>query len=209
MNIREEVAAAVKETGRSCGTCNMCCKLPPVPEINKPELVWCKHCRPGMAEGCAIYASRPQVCADFACNWLMDLGFGDEWFPQRSKIVIRGTDEGGSATLQFMVDPSVSHRWREEPYYSTIKLAAFNGINLPGKSQYRTCVQVTSTRAYLILPEKDLETHEGQIIVTFNRDGSPWGWDAKLFDTQEQAQRFCAELERAGLAAPGNAEAAA
>ena len=124
-----EIEAAVRATGRTCGSCNMCCKLPPVPEINKPELVWCKHCKPGKAEGCRIYADRPQVCADFACAWLTDTGLGDEWKPDRSKIVIRMTDEGGGITYQYMIDPAYPNRWREEPFYSQIKHVAFAGIN--------------------------------------------------------------------------------
>jgi hypothetical protein len=52
----------------ACGTCNMCCKLPDVPELKKPANQWCAHCEIG--QGCRIYETRPVPCRDFECLWL-------------------------------------------------------------------------------------------------------------------------------------------
>jgi hypothetical protein len=65
---------------RTCGPCNLCCRLPAIdwpeyPELAKPADAWCRHCLPAGA-GCAIHAERPMHCAAFQCLWLM--GFGPE-----------------------------------------------------------------------------------------------------------------------------------
>ena len=56
---------------RECGNCNMCCKLPEIPSINKKSYSWCKDCNIG--EGCNIYNKRPKKCKDFVCLYLLGL----------------------------------------------------------------------------------------------------------------------------------------
>lgn len=62
-------------TGRVCGACDLCCKLPSIdwPEFPdlKPAGVYCRHRVAG--KGCAIHADRPMHCASFQCLWLMGL----------------------------------------------------------------------------------------------------------------------------------------
>jgi hypothetical protein len=100
-----------------------------VPEV-KADHAWCPHCRPGDRQGgCAIYAARPQRCADFHCQWLKDTRFGDVWFPARSKIIIDHRVEGDVAVVCFVVDPVVPGRWREEPWFSDIKTIATAGLD--------------------------------------------------------------------------------
>ena len=52
---------------RSCGDCNMCCKLPEInfKELKKKSFEWCKNCEIGV--GCKIYDTRPKGCKDFYC----------------------------------------------------------------------------------------------------------------------------------------------
>jgi hypothetical protein len=59
-------------TYRQCGECNLCCKLVPVPDMDKLAGERCRHQR---ATGCRIYAQRPQSCALWNCVWL---GGGDQ-----------------------------------------------------------------------------------------------------------------------------------
>ena len=59
---------------RKCGPCNLCCVIPAIPQLNKPADTPCEHLT---KDGCGIYEDRPQVCRDFACNWLA--GVTDEW----------------------------------------------------------------------------------------------------------------------------------
>tara|TARA_R100001163_G_C4927654_1_gene105011 strand:+ start:96 stop:572 length:477 start_codon:yes stop_codon:yes gene_type:complete len=55
----------------SCDDCNMCCKLPEIPSINKKSFSWCTNCEVG--QGCKIYEKRPKKCKDFYCAYA--LGF--------------------------------------------------------------------------------------------------------------------------------------
>lgn len=61
--------------GRTCGECTACCTIKAVPELGKPTQAACTHlCR----AQCAIYASRPASCRDYACFWRQGLIDGDE-----------------------------------------------------------------------------------------------------------------------------------
>ena len=61
-----------RPTSRSCGPCNACCKPFIVPEVEKLDGRWCKHCIIG--KGWNIYANRPYACRAFACIWLNGKG---------------------------------------------------------------------------------------------------------------------------------------
>ena len=53
---------------KECGSCNYCCEVLPIPEIQKPQSVLCKNCTE--TKGCDIYNSRPQSCKNFDCLYL-------------------------------------------------------------------------------------------------------------------------------------------
>ena len=46
----------------------MCCSALEIHDLKKPAGPLCAHGR--ACGGCDIYASRPQVCRDFECEWL-------------------------------------------------------------------------------------------------------------------------------------------
>jgi hypothetical protein len=54
---------------RTCAPCRLCCKIFPVPALDKPGDEWCRHICPA---GCSIHsaASRPPVCRQYTCFWL-------------------------------------------------------------------------------------------------------------------------------------------
>ena len=56
---------------RECGDCNMCCKLPEIPSVNKKSYAWCNNCDVG--NGCKVYESRPQKCKEFVCLYVCGL----------------------------------------------------------------------------------------------------------------------------------------
>ena len=56
---------------RDCKDCNLCCKLPEIPSINKKSYTWCKDCNIGV--GCSIYKNRPKKCKEFFCAWKIGL----------------------------------------------------------------------------------------------------------------------------------------
>ena len=53
---------------RNCENCNLCCKLPEIPSINKKSYSWCKNCKIGV--GCNIYNNKPKKCDEFTCAYL-------------------------------------------------------------------------------------------------------------------------------------------
>ena len=74
--------------GRECGGCTVCCVLLEIqePSIAKPAGVACRHLMEGT--GCAIHATRPDVCRTWMCGWRLIPGLSDEWRPDRSGILI-------------------------------------------------------------------------------------------------------------------------
>ena len=61
--------------GRVCGECTACCTIKSVPELGKPTQAACTHlCQ----SQCAIYASRPASCREYACLWRQGFVEGDE-----------------------------------------------------------------------------------------------------------------------------------
>jgi hypothetical protein len=83
----------------------------------KPRHEWCRHCDIG--EGCKIYDTRPQMCRDFYCGYLLMPNLPEHWKPSRSRIVL--TWESHANRLVVNVDGGRPDAWRKEPYYSQIK----------------------------------------------------------------------------------------
>jgi hypothetical protein len=73
---------------RSCGECNLCCKLLPVPPLNKVAGTPCKWQR--HRKGCAVYGSRnkPLDCKLWNCRWLVNDDADDLSRPDRARYVI-------------------------------------------------------------------------------------------------------------------------
>jgi hypothetical protein len=71
---------------RECGSCQLCCVLLPVEELEKPALKRCQHQKHG--KGCAIYGRHPLSCQVWSCRWLVDDEHGDLARPDRSHFVV-------------------------------------------------------------------------------------------------------------------------
>jgi|SRR6516162_5282561 hypothetical protein len=63
-----------------CGGCNLCCILPSVNEIKKPEYTVCHFC--SVEWGCLKYNTRPKSCRNFSCMWLKSQDRNDRMGPQ-------------------------------------------------------------------------------------------------------------------------------
>ena len=64
---------------RTCGSCNKCCVIAPVPELEKPANTVCAHLQhtsPSLSSWvtCNRYETRPQSCQDFECSWRQGIG---------------------------------------------------------------------------------------------------------------------------------------
>jgi hypothetical protein len=135
-------------SGRSCGTCTLCCKVVEVKALHKASGVWCAHCKPGV--GCAIYSERPGECRDCNCGYLTNPDLGEEWKPSHSKIVV-GT-ELAQNRIAVYVDPQRPDAWKHEPYYSRLKQWAKAAV--PRRGQVLVCV---AGRTYIVFPDRDVD----------------------------------------------------
>jgi hypothetical protein len=69
---------------RECGECQLCCRLLPMKEVNKPAGVRCPFQRHGV--GCNIYPRRPLACRLWNCQWLGGQNTGSR--PDRAHLVV-------------------------------------------------------------------------------------------------------------------------
>lgn len=103
---------------RGCDGCTLCCRVLSAGEpLNKPMGVLCQHCVVGT--GCGIHETRPPVCRDYHCGWLIDASLGPEWRPELAHIIITYDLDG--RRLNAHADPLHPDAWRQEPYYSQLK----------------------------------------------------------------------------------------
>ena len=66
-----------------CGSCQVCCSVLKVTEIDKAPATGCKYqCK----SGCSIYKSRPGSCKTFNCMWLSG-NWPIELRPDKSKFM--------------------------------------------------------------------------------------------------------------------------
>jgi hypothetical protein len=135
-------------SGRKCGHCTLCCKVPPIAQLDKPHDQWCQHCDAG--RGCRIYQERPAVCRGFYCDYLTQPLVGEHWYPARSKMILF-TEPGGNR-LAIYVDSSRPNAWREQPYYREIKHWAANAAR-----DMRQVIVVVGDRSIAILPDEDVD----------------------------------------------------
>jgi Fe-S-cluster containining protein len=55
----------------NCTKCGACCVAPDIAALGKPLGVRCPHLTDDNL--CAVYENRPQICRDYAADWLCDL----------------------------------------------------------------------------------------------------------------------------------------
>jgi hypothetical protein len=146
--------------GRSCGSCTLCCKVFAVPEVESPRSILCKHCVPN--KGCSIHSSRPAICRQFFCNWLLIDTLGPEWQPERSKIVLQSVVVAdGHQGLSVHADPDYPESWRQPPYYTQIKgWAAKAAQHTKQTGPIYFVVAEVDLRKFLILPDRDVDLGE-------------------------------------------------
>lgn len=148
--------------GRSCDGCTLCCKLLNIQSLQKPRLIWCKHCDVGV--GCTIYEQRPGECGDFYCTYRVSPELGDEWKPSICNMVVNF--ESGIRRVNVSVDPEFSDVWRREPYYSQIKAMALHMLRSEGH-----LLVWEGDEPIAILPDRDVRLGRGpdNIIVVRGR----------------------------------------
>lgn len=107
---------AARPPVRGCGSCQLCCRVFPVPEAGKLNTQWCRHLIKGT--GCAIYEDRPSPCREFFCQWTRDEQLGEEWRPDIAGFVL---SDPKPWALLVTNDPDRPQAWRQEPYQARIR----------------------------------------------------------------------------------------
>ncbi len=132
---------------RPCGSCSLCCKVIGIAALDKPAGKWCPHFVRGA--GCGVYGDAPSECRQFQCFWSNETLKGDEWKPDRCKLVV-WTNTPGRIIVD--VDGDYPNAWRREPYFRQIKAWS----NRSTASPVEVLVRVRG-RMTVIFPEVEID----------------------------------------------------
>jgi Fe-S-cluster containining protein len=155
-------------SGRSCGSCGLCCKVMPVQALNKPAGQWCVHAVPG--SGCAVHADRPSACRSFFCAWRLDPNLGPEWKPEASRFVLSA--DPARRALMVTVDPGMPLAWKRAPYYARLKQLS----DMAFRQDQKVLVDLRG-HITVILPDRDVAigaVAPGEDIAVW-REGGTYG----------------------------------
>jgi hypothetical protein len=152
---------------RQCGSCTLCCKLLGIAALEKPRNSWCRHCAPG--KGCGIYETRPEECRAFFCGWITSADLGEEWRPDRAKLLL-AREAGGRIVVH--CDAAAPGAWRRAPYYARIKAWATKRAD--GSRQ--EVVVLTGNRITFLAPEGEFDLGQRgpgeQMLTRYAENGS-------------------------------------
>jgi len=108
----------------------MCCQILVIDELKKDAGVLCANCAAGA--GCQIYATRPQVCRDFECEWLTERSIPATLKPDRVGtlfLICPDTDQ-----YQAVTDPTRPNAWRHPLVFKHLVAMAKEGHVVVAKS---------------------------------------------------------------------------
>ena len=160
---------------RACGTCSLCCKLIGIAALDKPIDQWCPHC--AKSGGCSIYATRPDECRTFNCEWLVNPNVGDAWQPTRAKMVLHHVNDAGMDKVVVHVDPGSPQAWRKEPFYGELRRWARELLERNG-----TVNIYLGKRVIVVLPDRDVDLgafNPGDKI-NFRKRRTATGWECEV-----------------------------
>ena len=157
-------------SNRTCGECNLCCKVERVAALEKPVGVWCRYSRAKV--GCTIHGQHPVECQEFACVWLANENIGEEWKPSKSRFVLRRELAGAGVSIGIDVDPGFPNAWKDPRYYWQIK--QWSEVAAAGTG--RVLVYIGGT-VWAVFPQEDLligEHRRGDQLAIGLHRGSGW-----------------------------------
>ena len=109
--------------GKSCGPCTMCCKVLVIDHFKKDAGVLCEHCT--LKGGCKIYETRPNVCRDYECDWMMERSLGPQLRPDKVGTILM--EDADSDEYQAVVDPTTPMAWRNPLVFKVLVSKAKEG----------------------------------------------------------------------------------
>jgi uncharacterized protein len=120
--------------GKSCGPCTMCCKVLVIDHFEKDAGVLCEHCI--LKGGCKIYETRPDVCRDYECDWMMERSLGPQLRPDKVGTILM--EDPDSEEYQAVTDPSTPMAWRNPLVFKVLVAKAKEGRVVVAKAGART-----------------------------------------------------------------------
>lgn len=155
---------------RTCGACNLCCKVMYIEELEKPQGEWCAHAKPG--RGCTIHGSHPTSCRTFMCQWLLQPTLPESLKPNRSKVVLSTVEGPKGDQLVAYCDPSDPGAWRRGDIYRLLKAQTRSPSGEP-----RMVIVRINSHYWLVTGEADHDLGEAKGRKAFRiergADGKP------------------------------------
>jgi hypothetical protein len=164
-------------TGRRCGSCQLCCKLVPVPPIKKAAGERCKHSKTG--HGCTIHAGRPYACMTWSCRWLADPKTAGMPRPDRAHYVIDMTPDTIAITYNDtgqMMRLDVLQVWVDPAFPNAHQAPELRAFMLMFAQRFRaaTIVRWNSNDAMVVFPPplaSDGKWHEQRAPTVARNEG--------------------------------------
>ena len=119
--------------GKTCGPCSFCCKVLEIDEFAKKAGVLCAHC--SASGGCGVYATRPQVCRDYQCQWKEDRGLLATMRPDKVGTLLM--DDPDSDEYHAVCDPGKPFSWRNPLIFKHLVAEAKAGRVVVAKAGLR------------------------------------------------------------------------
>ena len=115
----------------------MCCKVYPIPILNKQEGKWCAHCAIG--SGCRIHEDRPEQCRSFVCLWLQDVTAQAHGITQPRGSEIWPENATAGATWSIALRPLPAEQRKPCMFLVPLILQMF-GRMMPNEADWIECV---------------------------------------------------------------------
>jgi len=119
--------------GKACGSCSFCCKVLEIEELKKSAGATCASCLG--TGGCAVYASRPDVCRDYHCDWKEDRGLTAAYRPDKVGTLLM--QDPDSDEYQAVCDPEKPFSWRNPLIFKHLVSLAKDGHIVVAKAGLR------------------------------------------------------------------------
>jgi hypothetical protein len=135
----------------------LCCKVFPLPVLDKPLGQWCKHVT---ASGCSIHDhGQPEVCREYACYWLRHEDVPEEFRPDRVGIVVSEwrnivvRDESLPVLIVYQAHPGACRRRKADAWIDCITTQGIVALIVDGEK-----LQIVFDRErYPFVSSRDIE----------------------------------------------------
>lgn len=142
---------------RECGECSVCCISLRIQEANLKKAADVR-CHNLSDSGCGIYTERPSVCRNWYCGWRLIPLLGEEWRPDKSKILIKLSES--TAVLQ-PLKAEHAKKLLDEPTLTLVAKLMNVGLNvetsIPTKPGFCNALMNINDKLEKAVNERDLQ----------------------------------------------------